>query len=144
MSYLPQLSGEFTVVADPELKFAQGSGNAVARVRLVANSRKKNDSGEWVDDKVLWMTGSAFGKLAENIAESVTKGSRVVVTGRVVTDEWEKDGAKQQRTALLIDKFGVDLMFDPAKSYKMSSQGGGQSSGGNPWESGSATDDPPF
>jgi len=141
MSYLPTLSGEFTVVADPELKFAAGSGNAVCRVRLVANSRKKNDSGEWVDDKTLWMSGTAFGNLAKNIAESVTKGSRVVVTGRLVTDEWEKDGQKKTATALLIDKFGVDLMFDPAKSYKLEA-GGTQSSAADPW--GAPQDEPPF
>lgn len=141
---LPQLHGEFTVVADPELRFAQ-SGNAVARVRLVANSRKKNDEGEWVDDKTLWMTGSAFGKLAENMVESVQKGSRVVVAGRVVTDEWTDDaGEKQARTALLIDKFGVDLMFDPAKSVKAEKKAETQGAQkDDPWKGGDDTD-PPF
>jgi single-strand DNA-binding protein len=143
MSYLPQLSGEFTVVADPELKFGQGSGTAVARVRLVANSRKLNkETNEWEDADTLWMTGTAFGRLAENIAESVTKGSRVVVQGRLKTDSWEKDGQKKSATALTIDKLGVDLMFDPARSYKKDEQGGSQPSA-NPWE-GPSSDAPPF
>jgi single-strand DNA-binding protein len=143
MSFLPQLSGEFTVVADPELKYSQGENPmALARVRLVANSRKKVD-GEWIDDKTLWMSGTAFGKVAENIAESVVKGSRVVVIGRLHTEEWEKDGNKRSATALIIDKFAIDLMFDPAKSYKRDApqQGGNQSS--DPWGP-SDNDAPPF
>jgi single-strand DNA-binding protein len=128
---LPILTGEFTVVADPELKFSQ-DGKARARVRLVANSRKQV-GGEWQNDKTLWRAGTAFGKVAENIAESVTKGSRVIVTGRLETSEWEKDGEKKSATSLIIDKFGLDLMFDPAHHQKAERQ---QSSGtNNPWGS---------
>lgn len=139
---LPVLSGEFTVVADPELKFAQ-SGQAIARVRLVSNSRKRNEqTNEWENDKTLWMSGTAFGKVAENIAESVTKGSRVMVIGRLETQEWEaKDGGgKRTATALIIDKFGLDLIFDPAHHQKREQQAQ-QPAGGSPWAS---DDQPPF
>lgn len=140
---LPTLSGEFTVVADPELKFAP-SGQAIARVRLVANSRKKNDqTGEWENDKTLWMSGTAFGKTAENIAESVERGTRVVVTGRLQTDEWEaKDGGgKRSATALIIDKFGLDLMFDPAKHQRGEAKAA-EKKADNPWDA--ADSEPPF
>lgn len=137
---LPTLAGEFTVVADPELKFAQ-SGQAIARVRLVANSRRKNDAGEWENDKTLWMSGTAFGKTAENIAESCTKGTRVMVIGRLETSEWQdKDsGQKRSATGLIIDKFGLDLMFDPAHHQRQDQPS--QQSSGSPWAS---SDEPPF
>lgn len=145
---LPTLHGEFTVVADPELHFAQ-SGKAIANVRLVANSRKKNDAGEWVDDKTVWVRGSAFGKVAENIVESVQQGSRVMVTGRLVTDEWpDKDtGEKRSRTGLLIEKFGVDLMFDPARSMKREAQQAQAAQKNDPWKEGGGkadSEEPPF
>ena len=143
---LPTLSGEFTVVADPDLSFTQ-DGKAVARVRLVANSRKKQGD-EWVDDKTLWMRGTAFGKIAENIVESVTQGTRVVVTGRLVTDEWkDKDSdQKRQATALLIDKFGLDLMFDPARPVKGERKAEpSKAQPDNPWGGDTASsDEPPF
>lgn len=141
---LPQLHGEFTVVADPDLRFAP-SGQAIARVRLVANSRKKGDDGEWTNDKTLWMRGTAFGKIAENIAESVEQGTRVVVTGRLVTDEWKDKDTDQPRqaTALLIDKFGIDLMFDPAKSMKGEKKAAPQQTQDNPWGE-AVPEEPPF
>jgi len=146
---LPTLSGEFTVASDPELRFTP-SGKAVADVLLVANSRTKNDQGEWVDDKTLWMRGSAWGQVAENIAESCEKGSKVSVIGRVVTDEWkDKDsGEKKSKTALLIDSIGLALRFDPAKSVKTERKEGetqqAQPSQQNPWKGEAASDEPPF
>jgi len=98
------------VVNDPELRFA-ASGVAVGSFRVVASSRKQNESGEWVDDKVLWLPVTCFKQLAENVAESLRKGDLVSVTGRLQTDEWEKDGQKQSRTVLIADNVAASLRF---------------------------------
>jgi single-strand DNA-binding protein len=123
------------------LKFGQ-SGKAVARIRLVANSRKKNEDGEWVDDKTLWMTGTAFDKQAENVAESLAKGDLVVVSGRLQTDEWEaNDGTKRKRTAttLVIDSIGPSLRWDAQHKVQAASQ----RTDDNPWGAPDASE-PPF
>lgn len=140
---LPQVSGEFTLVADPELKFA-ASGTAVAKVRLVANSQKKNDeTGKWDNDKTVWLRGVAFKKQAENIAESFAKGDLVMVTGRLQTEEWEKDdGTKGQAYTVLIDSIGASVRWDPAKRIKAERSSAGSTASDNPWES--SSDDIPF
>lgn len=139
---LPTISGQFRLVDDPTLKFAQ-SGTAVARLRLVANSRKKvND--EWVDDKVCWLSANAFGKTAEHLAESVGKGSLITVTGRMETQSWEaQDGTKRSDHVLIIDSVGADLAFDSYQKVEAQQQG----SGGNadPWgNSAASSDEPPY
>ena len=132
---LPTLTGTGRVIAEPELRFS-AAGNAVARVRLAFNSRKKDpNSGEWVDDATFFVRGTAFGAMAEAIAETLTKGQEIVVTGRMRTDSWEKDGEKRSEAALLIDSIGPNLR----KTGNGSGQGGGQSQRGgqqqaaDPW-----------
>ncbi len=107
---LPLITMEGRVVADPELRFAP-SGTAVTRMRMVASSRKKNEAGEWEDDKTFWITVTCFKKLAENVAESIVKGDLVNVTGRIQTDEWEKDGQKQTAPSVIADTVSLSLAF---------------------------------
>jgi single-strand DNA-binding protein len=165
---LPSLNGTARLIEDPELRFA-ASGGAVVKVRLAFNSRKKDpQSGEWKDDSSFFVTGTAFGQAAETIAETLTRGLEVVVSGRMKTDSWEsKDGEKRSAPALLIDSIGPSLRSATAKVSKAGSGGGGsgrqeyaqarqqQSAGsGDPWgaaaqsagqAAGSAWDEaPPF
>jgi single-strand DNA-binding protein len=110
---LPRLPIEGRLAAEPELRFSQ-AGNAVARLRLVASDRKHNDAtGQWEDTDSLWIDVTAFGKLAENVCESVVKGDLVIVTGRLKTDEWQdKDsGQKRQKIVLIADAVGPSLAF---------------------------------
>lgn len=107
---LPHVTVEGRVVNDPDLRFSP-SGTAVSNFRIVSSSRKKNDAGEWVDDKTLWLGVTCFKKLAENVVESLRKGDLVVVSGRLQTDEWEKDGQKQSATALVADSVAASLQF---------------------------------
>jgi len=75
------------VVADPELKFGQ-SGNAVLNLRVVTSARRKTDEG-WQDvDTTFWRV-AAFRQLAENAAESLSKGDGVIVVGKVKSREWQ-------------------------------------------------------
>ncbi len=158
--YLAQLSGEYRLVDDPELRFTP-SGKAVANVRLVTNSRRFNkDSQEWEDDKVLWMSGTVWGSMAENVAESLRKGDLVVVIGKLQTQEWtDNDNNKRSKPDLIIDHIGPSLQWATAKVTKAERAGGqggtrgsSQSSGGSggnaaaedPWASPPPSDEPPF
>jgi|ERR1044072_718618 single-strand DNA-binding protein len=141
---LPNLSGEFRVVADPELRFTP-SGVAVANVRLVANSRKK-EGDTWVDDKVLWINGSAWDKMAENIAESVSQGDLVLVQGQIQTREWtDKDDNKRTTIDLIIREIGPSLRFAtarPVKAERVKPAESGPTE--DPWAGPPPTDEPPF
>jgi len=142
---LPNISGEFTAVNDPELRFTP-SGKAVANVRIVANSKRKNEKGEWEDDKVVWLNLTAWGQLAENIAESVEKGTRILVKGRLETREYTtKDGDKRSSYDVTADEVGPSLAFATAKVSK-SGRSSGTAKTEDAWSTGSSAqaDEPPF
>lgn len=141
---LPNITIEGRAVADPELRFAS-SGTAVCNVRLVASSRKK-EGDEWVDDKAFWINVKFFNKMAENVAETVTKGMEIVVSGRIHTEEWEVDGNKRSAPVVLADAVGPSLKWDAAriiKAERTTASSGSTSTSSAP-ASGSAPDEPPF
>ena len=148
---LPLVTIEGRVVADPELRFSN-SGVAVGKLRLVASSRKKNESGEWVDDKTLWLDTTMFKQLAENTVESVVKGDLVTVVGRLQTEEWTtQEGEKRSKIALIADSVAVSLAFRTVKHGEGRSQrpsGQGARPAEDPWATGpsggNSADDPPF
>lgn len=155
---LPTLTGTGRVIAEPEMRFS-ASGTAVTRIRLAFNSRKKDPSGEWIDADTFFVRGTAFGATAEAIAETLTKGQEIIVTGRMKTEQWEKDGEKRSEAALLIDSIGPNLR-KPANGTQP--QRGSQQQGGSwgngpqpaadPWatsapaggQGGGYSDEPPF
>lgn len=145
---LPEVTGEFRAAADSELRFTP-SGMAIASVRAVASSRKKDDStGEWSDDKTCWVKVIAFKRLAENMAESIVKGSLFTVTGRIQTDEWEdKEGVKRTTIEIVANTLGVSIAFDPVsgggKKAERQSAGASSQEEGNPWDTGSGGTDQP-
>lgn len=142
---LPVVTIEGRVVADPELRFAP-SGVAVGSFRMVAASRKKNEAGEWVDDKTLWMKVTCFKQLAENVAESLCKGDLVVVTGRLQTEEWEKDGEKRSATVMVADTVSASLAFRtvPRSEETRGERAPAAAPAVDPWSGGASTEEPPF
>ena len=94
---LPQITiTEATLVADPELRYAN-NGNSVTNFRVASNSRRKNQqTGQWEDGDTTFLSVSAFGGLGENVAARFKKGQRVNITGQLKQREYEKDG--QRRT----------------------------------------------
>ncbi|WP_097865862.1 single-stranded DNA-binding protein [Streptomyces sp. rh34] len=129
---LPTMHGTARLIDDPELRFGAGSGKAVVRVRLAFNSRKKDKAtNEWVDGDTFFVDGKAFDQAAEHIAESLSRGMEVVVSGRLRTEKWETgQGEKRSASALLIDSIGPSLARATAKVTKVSSSGsGGQGQG---------------
>ncbi|WP_045306374.1 single-stranded DNA-binding protein [Saccharothrix sp. ST-888] len=150
---LPTLTGIARLIDDPELRFTQ-AGNGVAKIRLAFNSRKKDAAGNWIDGDTLWIDGTVWQHLAENCAESLTKGMEVLVTGEVRTETWEKDGQKHSKPALLIRSIGPNLAYATARVQKTQRDGnstpnsrqqpqtqhGQQTPANDPW----ATEQPPF
>lgn len=104
---MAQIAFTGNIVAQAEIKFAAGSGKAVAKARLAENHRGKNQqTGEWEDQGTSWRNLVAFGAQAEKLAE-VPKGSPLVVIGRESARAYTKDGEERQWIEVAIDAFGI-------------------------------------
>ncbi|WP_084099941.1 single-stranded DNA-binding protein [Demequina sp. NBRC 110051] len=156
------------LTGDPELRFIQ-SGAAVANFTVASTPRTfDRQSNEWKDGDTLFMRCSLWREAAENVAESLTKGMRVIVTGRLVQRSFESNGEKRSVVELQVDEVGPSLRYATAKVNRTQRQGGGNFGGGNnngggfggggfgggsapaggsnsdPWASAPASDEPPF
>lgn len=110
------------VAGDPTLKFLP-SGLAVAEFGIACRESKKNDSGGYDDDGASFFDVTVWGTLAENVVESCTKGSRVVVTGTLKQETWEKDGQKRSKVKVTADNVGPDLRWVTAQIAKNEQRG---------------------
>ena len=104
------------LVADPELRF-QPSGAAVASFTVASTPRTfDRQSNEWKDGDTLFLRCTAWRDLAEHIAESLTKGTRVIATGRLVQRNYEtREGEKRSVIELAVEEVGPSLTFASAK-----------------------------
>lgn len=119
---LPTISGEFGVVADPEMRFSN-DGKPWLKVRAVAKDRRWNSETrqyEDVADATLYIDITIGGKTAEHLAESITKGSQIIVSnGSLSMREWENDaGVKQKAYSIRAREVGVSTTFGPAHPAK--------------------------
>ena len=162
------------LTADPELRFTP-SGAAVANFTVASTPRMYDrQSGEWKDGEALFLRCNIWREAAENVAESLTRGSRVIVSGRLKQRSFEtREGEKRTVFEVEVDEIGPSLRYATAKVNKASRSGGGgggygggggsrsgggnaaaQASGGSgddPWGSapasgsfGGGDDEPPF
>jgi single-strand DNA-binding protein len=162
------------LVADPELRFTS-AGQPVATFRVASTPRvRDNASGEWKDGDSLFLTCNVWRQPAENVAESLQRGMRVIVSGRLRQRSYEtKEGEKRTVYEVEVDDVGPSLRNASAKVNRVSRSGGGfgggqgggpgggqgggpgysgqGSSGGSrpdadPWasDSGGYSDEPPF
>jgi single-strand DNA-binding protein len=162
------------LVDDPELRFTP-AGQPVARFRVASTPRfRDNATGEWKDGDSLFLTCNVWRQAAENVAESLTRGMRVIVSGRLRQRSYEtKEGEKRTVYEVEVDDVGPSLRNASAKVNRVArsggdggygggqrsqggSQGGGRSSGGqggygggdpDPWATdspGGYSDEPPF
>ncbi|MFF1416531.1 single-stranded DNA-binding protein [Streptomyces sp. NPDC058280] len=126
---LPTITGVGRLTADPELRFTSAS-KAVASISLAFNARRLNpQTQQWEDGDVFYVRGTAWERLAENAAETLTKGMEVLVSGELRTERWEKDGQKHERTALMIRSIGPSLAFATAQVSKVTGSGNGAQGG---------------
>ncbi len=158
------------LVDDPELRFTP-AGQPVARFRVASTPRfRDNSTGEWKDGDSLFLTCNVWRQAAENVAESLTRGMRVIVSGRLRQRSYEtKEGEKRTVYEIEVDDVGPSLRNASAKVNKVARSGGdggygggqrssgGRSSGGqqggpgggeaDPWATdspGGYSDEPPF
>lgn len=129
------------LVEDPELRFTP-SGAAVAAFRIASTpSRFNKDTSKWEDGDSLFLRCSVWRQAAENVAESLQRGMRVIVQGRLKQREWEtKEGEKRTSYEIDVDEVGPSLKFATAKVAKTQRGGGGFAAAqadNDPWASAS-------
>ncbi|MFF4771710.1 single-stranded DNA-binding protein [Microtetraspora fusca] len=135
------------LVDDPELRFTP-TGQAVARFRIASTPRfLDRQTNEWKDGEGLFLTCNVWRQAAENVAESLQRGMRVIVQGRLRQRSYEtKEGEKRTVYEVEVDEVGPSLRNATAKVNKTARQGGGGGGGfggpaNDPWAS--ATPAPP-
>jgi single-strand DNA-binding protein len=155
------------LVDDPELRFTP-SGQPVAKFRVASTPRfLDKNTNEWKDGDSLFLSCNVWRQAAENVAESLTRGTRVIVSGRLRQRSYEtKEGEKRTVYEVEVDDVGPSLRNASAKVNRIARNGSGGSGGGggrpsggqgsqggggggdtNPWASdggGSFSDEPPF
>ncbi|RMI09108.1 single-stranded DNA-binding protein [Cellulomonas triticagri] len=114
------------LTADPELRFTP-SGAAVANFTVASTPRTfDRQSNEWKDGDTLFLRCSIWREAAENVAESLTKGTRVIVSGRLVQRSYEtREGEKRTVYELQVDEVGPSLRYASAKVTRTQRSGGG-------------------
>ncbi|KAB7745509.1 single-stranded DNA-binding protein [Nostocoides sp. F2B08] len=132
------------LTGDPELRFTP-SGAAVANFTVASTPRTfDRQTSEWKDGETLFMRCSIWREAAENVAESLHRGTRVVVTGRLVSRSWDDKETGQKRTVMemQVDEIGPSLKYATAKVTKSQRSGGGGGGFGggqsqeDPWATG--------
>lgn len=151
------------LTADPELRFTQ-SGAAVCSFTVASTPRTfDRQAGEWKDGEALFMRCNAWRQLAEHVSESLTRGARVLVSGRLRQRSFEtKEGEKRTVMELEVDEVGPSLRYATAQVNKVDRSNQGNTGWGqqqrpqqqarDPWETGPAErrqpqdwpDEPPF
>ena len=118
------------ITDDPELRFTP-SGRPMANFTVAVNRRYKNNDGQWEDKLDGFFRCNVWADQAENAAESLQKGTRVVVTGRLQQRSWEdNDGNKRSAFEVQVDEVGPSLRWSTTQVQKSQRSGGGGGSQG--------------
>lgn len=121
------------LVADPELRYTP-SGAAVANFRVASTPRRfDSQSNQWVDGEALFLACNIWRQAAENVANSLTKGDRVIVQGRLRQRSYDtREGEKRTVYEIEVDEVGPSLRYATSQVTKTPRQGGqGNWNGGN-------------
>ncbi|MCU1357569.1 MAG: single stranded DNA-binding protein [Acidimicrobiales bacterium] len=125
------------VTRDPELRYTP-SGQTVATFGLAVNRRWQNRQTQEWEEQVSFFDVKSWSGLAENVAESIQRGTRVIVTGRLEQRSWETDnGEKRSKVEVVADEIAPSLRWATAQVQKIERQGG--PSGGNTGGGGGGT-----
>lgn len=113
------------LTADPELRFLN-NGVPVASFTVASTPREKNrDTDQWEDGEPLFVRCSAWREMGENVTNSLTKGTRVIVQGRLQSRSYEKDGQRRTSLELQVDNIGPELRWATATVTRAGGGGGG-------------------
>ena len=139
--------------ADAEIRFTPG-GDAVANVTVAVTPRDKDQSGQWVDGQAAFYRVAAWKQLGENVGNSIRKGDRVTVVGKLKPREFEHNGEKRMSLDVTAESVALDLRFATATAQRGNSGGGGggfqqsrqpvtagAGQSNDPW---AVTEEPPF
>ena len=117
------------ITRDPELRYTP-SGQANVRLGVAVNRKwQDRNSGEW-QEQTSFFDVIAWRELAENVNESLKKGARVIVTGRLEQRTWEQEGNKRSVVEIIADEIAPSLRWATAKVEKTERRGGDQGGGG--------------
>ena len=113
------ITTEGNLTAGPELRFTKTTGQAVCAIRLAVSARRKNMDGEYEDTLTVFYEATSWGALAEHVADSLTKGDRVLVHGSTHDEEWtDRDGMTRVKHVLQVTSIGLSLRYAPARSSR--------------------------
>lgn len=157
MPGLPEVTMTGTLTHDPELRFTQG-GHAVVSFTVACNDRKRDaESGKWVDGDATFVRCNLWRQAAENVAESLVRGNRVVVVGQLKQRSYEtREGEKRTVMEVEVSEIGASLKWATLKVAQADRSGGSSrptattTAASDPWgstpaaDSGGFTDEPPF
>jgi single-strand DNA-binding protein len=116
------------LVDDPELRFTP-SGVAMAKLRFAVNRRWRGNDGEW-QEQTSFFNGTVWREQAETVAESLQKGTRIIVSGRLEQRTWETpEGENRSVVEVQIDEIGPSLRWATASVNKTQKSGGGDFGG---------------
>jgi single-strand DNA-binding protein len=134
------------LTADPELKFTT-SGQALAKFTVASTPRTfDREANQWKDGTSTFFRCSAWRALAEHVAESLGKGSRVVLSGRIRQHDWKTpEGDNRSMLAVEVDDIGASVRFTTVSiNGKRAGGNGGAPAGDDPWATNGDTAKPPF
>lgn len=139
------MSNSITVVGnlveDPELRYTQ-SGTPMAGIRVASSRRYQDRNQEWQEDTAFFR-GTVWREMAEQVSESLHKGDRVIITGRIEQRDWEDNsGQKRSSLELSIQEIGPSLRWATAQVNRVARGSSGSGSWGGSSGSGSGTDMP--
>ncbi|WP_405658198.1 single-stranded DNA-binding protein [Streptomyces sp. RK9] len=122
------------LTADPEVQFTT-TGSALAKFTVASTPRTfDKDSGQWKDGTSTFFRCAAWRSLAEHVAESLTKGSRVVLSGRIRQHNWQTpEGENRSMLAVEVDDIGASLRFTTVTVNAKRSAQSTQATGDDPW-----------
>lgn len=108
---------------DPEMKQSQNGGKCYAKFSVSWSERQKDANGNFFDGPTVWIQCTAFGRVAENLANSLAKGDRVIVTGNMRLEEWQSNHGPSQVMTMMVDAVGPDLTFATAQVMRNAGNG---------------------
>lgn len=112
------------LTADPELRFTP-NGSAVANFTVASTPRVRDQQNGWRDGDTMFVRCSVWNRAAENVADSLTKGVRVIATGRLKVRNYEtRDGRQGTSIELEVDEVGPSLQFATAQVARVNNSGG--------------------
>lgn len=137
---LPIVTIEGGLVADPVLAYS-GAGKPWARCRVVAKDRVRDDGGAWVDGDPLFIDVVCFGKPAEHLAESCSKGDTIIVSGKMKERSWQDDSGQERRAMQIhADVIGPSFLWSAWEKKTPVPQ----TTPGDPWATQAPSGEAPF